>query len=248
MSLVWPTLAIAAGVYFMRHHREDSDSDSDCGEKPIELVREVPPRRVVYADADFGQYANDPTVRKGRSVDKSLYGVDNQEERVIPRHPIDTIPIDPVGDPLWKNRRRGRMVISRDERDAVPLVQSQYQQPFAMSDDSDFRTNELRRVALDRVPQHQELWWDNVSLAPRATEWAPDPNLMLQSVAFKQSRRMLGDTTLDMAIPTRQPIAQPDESSLRPQNKPAITHSGRRQDSDVRNINSKLPATYGIQA
>jgi hypothetical protein len=253
-----PALAVATGIYLLtqvRRHmdpnleeNEDSASDDERRGKPRPAagLRAVPPRRRVYFDHDYAQYANDPTVRRGRAVDKSLYGVSDQEQQVIPVHAADTIPIDPVGDPLWRNRRRGRMILSRDEREVVPLVQSQYQVPYAMADDSDLRSDALRKAAMDRVPQHQELRWDDVALAPLTTEWKPDPNLLLQSVAFKQSRRLLGDTSIDTGFRARAPIPQPDESGMQPPKSAAVLHMSRRQDQDVRNVNSKLPATYGI--
>lgn len=262
-AAVMPALAVAAGMYFLTQirrfqdhdsdgdtHRSDSDSYSDSDGNDdgdgVQEQRRVPPRRRVYIDTDYAKFANDPTVRRGRAVDKSLYGVSDQEQRVIPVHATDTIPIDPVGDPLWRNRRRGRMILSRDEREAVPLVKSQYQVPYAMADDSELHSDALRRAAMSRVPEHQELRWDNVAIAPQTAEWKPDPNLLLQSVAFKQERRLLGDTTIDTGFRSRAPLAQPDESAMRPPKYAAVSNMIRRQDHDVRNVNSKLPATYDI--
>jgi hypothetical protein len=249
MSTVLPVLALAAGVFMWSNRRksEDDDSESDCEDNETAKDRLVPRRRV-YVENDYAQYADDPTVRKSRGVDKSLFGVVDQEERVIPLHPTDTIPIDPVGDPLWRNRRRSRMVISRDDREVVPLVQSRYIEPYAFADDSSLRADEFRQRAKDHVTEHQELRWDNVTRAPQATEWAPDPNLLLQSVAFKQNRRILGDTTIDYSFRPRRPISQPDANAMNPARKPVQPSVARRADGDVANVNSLLPARYAVQA
>jgi hypothetical protein len=221
MSTVLPVLALAAGVFMWSNRRksEDDDSESDCEDNETAKDRLVPRRRV-YVENDYAQYADDPTVRKSRGVDKSLFGVVDQEERVIPLHPTDTI----------------------------PMVQSRYIEPYAFADDSSLRADEFRQRAKDHVTEHQELRWDNVTRAPQATEWAPDPNLLLQSVAFKQNRRILGDTTIDYSFRPRRPISQPDANAMNPARKPVQPSVARRADGDVANVNSLLPARYAVQA
>lgn len=205
--VAWVAGALALGRLALDswEHRLKAQAACATAMEAGEVMKPVPPRRKWADGHDYSQYANDPTVRKGRLVDAQLMGIDRDCE-VQRRPPTDTIPIEP--DLFWRQRRRAHYPITRDEREVVELATDKHHVPYGQQDNSDMFKDEMRARSLARAPRSQDVWWDNVSRPPRQGElWVPDAHLLLPSTDWRRKRRMYGPDDIERSFQThRQPI------------------------------------------